>query len=206
MVIKRILSTFESMDEKSQSSDEGLVLACRQGREDAWNLLVNRYQRLIYSIPRRAGLDESQSADVFQRTFSKLFENLGRINQPDRIQAWLVTTARRETLSLIHQQHREPSLLDAENCYGETHFETVRDDTPLPDKALEDLQEQHMIRAAIESLGEPCCQLLKMLFYDTNHPPYTEIAAALNMSEGSLGPTRARCLQKLRRLLEDSGF
>jgi RNA polymerase sigma factor (sigma-70 family) len=205
MVISRIYSAM-TQDRQSQSDDEGLVLACRRGDAGAWDLLVNRYQRLIYSIPRRAGLDESQAADVFQRTFAKLFENLNRIKQPDRIHAWLVTTARRESLSIIHQQSREPALLDADNRNGESYYETMLDDAPLPNETLERLQEQHMIRAAIEAMGDPCCPLLKMLFYRTDQLSYAEVAMALNMSEGSLGPTRSRCLQKLRRLLEDSGF
>jgi RNA polymerase sigma factor (sigma-70 family) len=188
------------------TSDEGLVMACRRGETDAWSMLVNRYQRLIYTIPRRAGLDEDQAAEVFQSTFAKLFENLERIKQPDRIQAWLVTTARRETLSLIHQQKREPALWDTDARQGDHRYEAVPDDALLPDQALERLQEQHVIRTAIESLGEPCCQLLKMLFYHTDQLSYAEVAAALNMPEGSLGPTRARCLQKLRHLLESSGF
>ncbi len=205
MVISRIYSAL-TKDRQSQPDDEGLILACRQGDAGAWDVLVNRYQRLIYSIPRRAGLDEGQSEDVFQRTFAKLFENLERIHQPDRIQAWLVTTAKRETLSIIHQQSREPALLDADSRNGEVHYEKMLDSSPLPAETLERLQEQHMIRSAIEAMGDPCCPLLKMLFYRTDQLSYAEVAAALNMLEGSLGPTRARCLQKLRRLLEDSGF
>jgi RNA polymerase sigma factor (sigma-70 family) len=188
------------------TSDEGLIVACRQGEADAWSLLVNRYQRLIYAIPRRAGLDEDQAAEVFQRTFTKLFEKLERIKHPDRIQAWLVTTARRETLSLLHQQRREPVLWDTDNPQGGSRYEDVPDNAPLPDEALERLQEQHIVCTAIESLGEPCCRLLKMLFYRADQLSYAEIAAALDMPEGSLGPTRARCLQKLRHLLENSGF
>jgi RNA polymerase sigma factor (sigma-70 family) len=188
------------------ASDEGLILACRQGEANAWNMLINRYQRLIYAIPRRAGLDEDQAAEVFQHTFTKLFENLNRIKQPDRIQAWLVTTARRETLSKLNLHRREPALWDMDKGQGEGHFEDVPDDAPLPDQVLERLQEQHIIRTAIESLGEPYCQLLKMLFYQGDQLSYAEVAAALNMPEGSIGPTRARSLQKLRQLLEDSGF
>jgi RNA polymerase sigma factor (sigma-70 family) len=205
MFLRRTQSN-SAIDKRIEPSDEGLLQACRRGETGAWDLLVNRYQRLIYSIPRSAGLDEGQAAEVFQRTFSKLFENLDRIKQPDRIHAWLVTTARRETLSLIHQENREPSLLDASNRNGEHRYEAVLDNTPLPDEVLERFQEQHMIRTALEAMGEPCCELLKMLFYRKDQLSYAQIAAALNMPEGSLGPTRARCLQKLRRLLENSGF
>ncbi|HKP13543.1 MAG TPA: sigma factor, partial [Blastocatellia bacterium] len=82
-------------------SDEALVLACRRGDETAWETLVERFQRLVYTISRRAGLDEDAAADVFQNVFASLVERLDRIEQPDRIQAWLVTTAKRETWRAI---------------------------------------------------------------------------------------------------------
>src|SRR5690242_11091622 len=78
-------------------SDEALVLACRRGDEAAWETLVERFQRLIYTIARRAGLDEDAATDVFQNVFASLVERLDRIEQPDRIQAWLVTAAKRES-------------------------------------------------------------------------------------------------------------
>jgi RNA polymerase sigma factor (sigma-70 family) len=180
-----------------QPSDEKLVRACRQGEAAAWGSLVNRYQRLIYTIPRRAGLDEDQAAEVFQCAFARLLEHLGGIEQPGRIRAWLVTTAKRETLRLIRQHSTEQSV---------SGLETVPDDTPLPDEVLERLEEQHLIRMALAALGERCRQLLTLLFYRPEPPSYAEIAALLTMPEGSLGPTRARCLQTLRRLLEYSGF
>jgi RNA polymerase sigma factor (sigma-70 family) len=185
------------MDEQMQPSDEQLVLACRRGEAAAWGLLVNRYQRLIYTIPRRSGLDEDQAAEVFQCTFAKLLVHLDRIERPERIRAWMVTTARRETLRLIRQQSTEQSF---------SSLEAVPDDAPLPGEALERLEEQHLIRIALAAMDERSRRLLTLLFYRPDPPPYAEIAAALDMPEGSLGPTRARCLQKLRRLLEDLGF
>src|SRR5262245_15584979 len=79
-----------------EPSDEALVLACRNGDTVAWERLVDRYQRLVYSIARHAGLDQEQSADVFQLVFAALVEHLGKIEQPALIGAWLVTTARHE--------------------------------------------------------------------------------------------------------------
>jgi RNA polymerase sigma factor (sigma-70 family) len=194
------------MDKPMQPSDDRLVRACRRGEAAAWDVLVNRYQRLIYTVPRRSGLDEDQAAEVFQRTFAKLLEYLDRIEQPDRIRAWLVTTARRETWRLIHQQSAERSWSDTHAPHDEIGHETVPDDAPLPDEALERLEEQHLVYMAVAALGERCRRLLTLLFYRPDPPPYAEIAVALAMPEGSLGPTRARCLQKMRRLLEASGF
>jgi RNA polymerase sigma factor (sigma-70 family) len=77
---------------------------------------------------------------------------------------------------------------------------------PLPDEMLVRLEEQHAVRTAVAALDERCRCLLTLLFYRSDPPPYAEVARALNMTEGSIGPTRARCLQKLRRLLGNMGF
>jgi RNA polymerase sigma factor (sigma-70 family) len=195
-----------SLETQNQISDEGLVLACRRGEADAWDMLVNRYQRLIYTIPRRAGLDEDHAAEVFQRTFAKLLENLHRIRQPGSIHAWLVTTARRETLQLIREQRVEQSFSKTENLDSEPRSETIPDDNPLPGERLEHLEDQHLIQKALAALDERSRMLLTLLYYQPNPLSYAEIATVLNIPEGSLGPTRARCLQKLRRLLEHAGF
>jgi RNA polymerase sigma factor (sigma-70 family) len=195
-------TTFSTLEE---ASDESLVLACRRGDADAWDVLVNRYQRLIYTIPRRAGLDEDRAAEVFQRTFVRLLENLDRIRQPESIHAWLVTTARRETLQLIREEYAERSFSPSkENREDVSADETTPDQNPLPGEALERLEEQHLVRMAMAEMDQRSRDMLNLLYY---HPlSYAEIAALLHIPEGSLGPTRARCLEKLRRLLEQKGF
>src|SRR3982751_6260255 len=82
-------------------TDLELVKACRRGDQTAWERLVARYQKLLYTIPRRAGLSEDKAAEVFQDVFLTLFQKLDDITEPDRLHAWLVTTARRKTLRLI---------------------------------------------------------------------------------------------------------
>jgi RNA polymerase sigma factor (sigma-70 family) len=193
-------------DRRKQPSDEELVRACRRGEAAAWGVLVNRYQRLIYTIPRRARLDEDRAGEVFQRTFASLLEQLERIEQPQRIRAWLVTTARRETWRLLRQQKNEQLFSDTSDPHGADNHESLPDDGPLPDEELERLEEQHLIHIAISAIDERCRRLLTLLFYCPEPPPYSEVAAALDMPEGSLGPTRARCLNKMRRLLEAFGF
>src|SRR5687768_18371142 len=91
-----------------EDSDLQLVLACRRGDQLAWEKLIQRYQRLIYAIPRRAGLDEDRAAEIFQDVFTTLFQKLNDIQEPERLQAWLVTTARRKTLRAISKMHRPP--------------------------------------------------------------------------------------------------
>jgi RNA polymerase sigma factor (sigma-70 family) len=176
-------------------SDLELVSACRRGDQLAWEKLIRRYQRLIYAIPIRAGLDEDQAAEIFQDVFTTLFQKLNDIEEPERLQAWLVTTARRKTWRTISRAHSssEADLSDAA---------AVRDEAPLPDEQLFILEEQHRIRVALASLDERCRNLLQMLFYRAEPPSYAEIAAALGIREGSIGPTRARCLEKLLRMLK----
>lgn len=184
-------------------SDEELLLACRRGDETAWEALVTRYQRLIYTIPRRAGLNEDQSAEVFQEVFTTLLEKLNDIERPERLQAWLVTTARRKTLRLISRQSSLRGVFDEERG-DETAaaINSLIDPSPLPDDVLVRLEEQHRVRMAVATLDARCRKLLTLLFYRTEPAPYAEIAEALGTTEGSIGPTRARCLQKLLRLLE----
>src|SRR5437868_5869421 len=185
-------------------SDEELLRACRRGDEAAWEALVRRYQRLVYAVARRAGLDEDAAADVFQDVFATLLENVEAIEQPSRLHAWLVTTARRKTWLAIKRSRRAVALDDFEGEGGEVS--SIPDEGLLPDEALGQLEEQHLVRAALDELDERCRLLLTMLFYRADTPPYSEVAAALGTTEGSVGPTRARCLKKLLGALNKSGL
>ena len=182
-------------------SDLQLVLACRRGDQPAWEKLIRRYQRLIYAIPLRAGLDEDQAAEIFQDVFTTFFQKLNDIEEPERLQAWLVTTARRKTWRAIARSHGRTHP-DAEAVEWTNEATAVRDKTPLPDEQLLMLEEQHRIRSAVSLLDERCRNLVQMLFYHTPPPSYAELAAALGIPEGSIGPTRARCLGKLLRILK----
>ena len=183
-------------------TDVQLVSDCRRGDQLAWEKLVRRYQRLIYTIPLRAGLNEDQAAEIFQEVFTTLFQKLNDLEEPEKLQAWLVTTARRKTWRTISKAERE-RIVDLTAGGATDDLEpAVRDETPLPDEQLLLLEEQHRIRVALSSLDERCRTLVQMLFYQSQPPSYQEIAAALGIPEGSVGPTRARCLGKLLRLLQ----
>lgn len=186
-------------------SDEALLSACRRGEEAAWEKLVRRYQRLIYAIPRRAGLDEDRAAEIFQDVFTALLESLERIEQPSRLQAWLVTTAKRKTWRMISRERATRSFVGDDDA-GDDFIEALPDASLPPDDELVRLEEQHAVRAALAELDERCRSLLVMLFYASEPPPYSEIAARLGASEGSIGPTRARCLRKLLKNLRETNF
>ena len=187
-----------------EPSDEVLVRDCLRGDSAAWETLVLRYQRLIYSIPRRAGLSEDLSSEVFQHVFATLVEQLPSIQQPDRIKAWLVTTARRESWRVSRQQRSAVGLPSSQDEEGSGEI-GVPDGDPLPDELVIRLEQQHTVRRAVDGLDERCRSLLSMLFYDAERPPYAEVARRLGTTEGSIGPTRARCLEKLKAILIQSG-
>lgn len=172
--------------------DAALVARCRSGDTRAWSLLVQRYQRLVHAIVRRGGLDDEAAADVFQTVFARLVEHLPRLQQPDRLQAWIVTTAKRE-LWLARSRGRRTVPL-AEEAHAE-----VPDDTPGAEAALSDLQQLHRLRQALDRLDDRCRRLLRLLFTDDDRrPDYDEVSRTMAMPVGSIGPTRARCLGKLR--------
>ncbi len=186
--------------EQGELKDEDLLAGCRRGDDFAWEALVHRYQRLVYSIPRHAGLNYDDSAEVFQEVFAALIRNLNSIDKPERLHAWLVTTARRKTSRLIS---KFPQLQQTRRTETEPEqISELRDDAPLPDEVLVRIEQQRRIRMGINKLDERCKQLLVALFYRPEPPSYAEVARALGIPEGSVGPTRARCLQKLLHLVE----
>jgi RNA polymerase sigma factor (sigma-70 family) len=178
--------------------DPELIEACLKGSSQAWEALLVRYQRLIYSIPMRYGLPEHDANDIFQNVSLLLWENLGRIRDRARLGAWLVITTRRECWRMLRQRRKDGGDTEAldKNLSAGTHSE---------DEFLA-LERQSKVRAAIESLEEPCRELLMLLFYVDPRPAYSEIARRLSVPEGSIGPTRSRCLEKLMKILEEMGF
>jgi RNA polymerase sigma factor (sigma-70 family) len=180
--------------------DASLVERCRRGDRAGWEGLVRRYQRLVFTVARRAGLDEHAAADVFQTTFARLFEALPRIQDPERLQAWLVTTAKRESLLQVSRSRRNVSLTPTEEG-GEGDAFDIADESALPEDVLADVQQLDMVRKALDQLDPRCRTLLKLLYRDDGAPAYEDVARMLGTSVGSIGPTRARCLDKLRRLV-----
>lgn len=181
-------------------SDDDLLKQCRSGQQAAWSTLVRRFQRLVYTVAHRAGLSPEAADDVFQGTFSRLVQHLDRIEDGSRIRAWLVTTAKRETLN----------ALDANKRAAERHQSTTEDDDlvsqvpdlqPLPEALLSELQQHDRVRAAVDRLDPRSKQFVELAFLQEEPVPYSEIARRLGIPEGSIGPTRARCLAKLRTLL-----
>lgn len=184
----------------SDMTDEQLIDACRSGDDKAWDALVSRYERLVYTIPARYGLTPTEVDDVFQSVWLSLLRNLGRLREPNRISAWLVTTARRECWERRRGADYERTVT--------TNFDSVLADVEgqelEPDKVVELYREQQTMRQALDQLNERCRRLLWLLYYDATIPTYADVAEQLKMPIGSIGPLRARCLKKIRAIL--TGF
>jgi RNA polymerase sigma factor (sigma-70 family) len=170
----------------------GVVRAARDGNRAAWNLLVARYSGLIWGVARAHRLGDADAADVVQTTWLRLVEHLDEIRNPEGVGAWLATTARHECLRVLR--------------IGQRHVLT--DGFELPEEATDAGLDARLLREerdaalwrAFSQISERCARLLRMLVADPP-PSYEEVGAALDMPIGSIGPTRARCLEQLRKRL-----
>jgi RNA polymerase sigma factor (sigma-70 family) len=184
--------------------DPTLVQRCRAGDGAAWEALVKRYQRLVYAVARRAGLDEQLAADVFQTVFQRLVQHLPRIAEPAGLQAWVVTTAKREAWLQRQRSHRMVSMTVAEPDGAEAPDDetgAIADSALGPEETVAHWQQLAQVQRGLERLDERCRQLLRALF-GSESVGYEDVAERLGMPVGSIGPTRARCLAKLRRLVD----
>lgn len=180
-------------------SVSALVEAASRGDQLAWDRLVDDHASLVWAVVRSHRLYGGDAEDAFQSTWLRLVENLGRLTDPDRLAAWLVTTARRECLRLLRRVGTE---------LPDVHVADRADDAAAPDpgpvEALLAREEQVAVLRAFHRL-RPRCQDLLRLTVAASDPRYADVAAELEMPVGSVGPTRQRCLEQLRRLLDDGG-
>ena len=179
------------------SDDTELVLVVEQARAGgnaAWETLVERFGGLVAAIARRCRLNDADVAEVCQTTWLRLVENLDRIEQPERIGAWLATTSRRESLRIATRQ-------TAVSASDAVYLMADEDAYPLDTELLRE-EQARMVRMAAERLSPRCQRLLGVLMSDDDLP-YKTIAEQLRMPIGSIGPTRGRCLDHLREIMAD---
>jgi RNA polymerase sigma factor (sigma-70 family) len=172
-----------------------LVSQAASGDSAAWERIVDAYVGLIWAIARNHRLSFTDAADVSQTTWLRLIEHIDRIDDPSRVGAWLATTARRECLRVLGRSHRLVLVGDSD-----VMGDMMVADEPELDAGLIASEEQAEVRAALDELPPRCRELLDLLMLDPA-PSYEEISAALGMPIGSIGPTRGRCLKRLRRSL-----
>jgi len=178
-----------------------LVRAAAGGDAAAWGQLVDRFSGLLWSICRAHRLADQDAADVVQLTWLRMLEHVDRIRDPERLAGWLATTCRRECQALLRKSRSslsaEPEQVDRLTGGG----------SPA-DEPLLTAEEHAALWQAFQLLSDWCKRVLRELVVDAEDgpPSYRLVAARLQTPVGSLGPTRARCLRQLRKLLDRGGI
>jgi RNA polymerase sigma factor (sigma-70 family) len=179
------------------SADDGdlvqVVAQARGGSGAGWETLIERFGGMVAAVARRCRLSDADVAEVSQTTWLRLVENIDLIEQPERLGAWLATTSRRESLKIATRKAAIPAT--------DAVYLVADDKTDPPDAGLLREEQVRAIRIAAEQLPLRCRNLLGLLMGDDDLP-YNEIAEQLHMPIGSIGPTRGRCLDHLRHILD----
>ena len=196
------------MSNYTKFTDAQLITKYLKGHNQAFDALVARYKSLVYTIPMRFGMSEDEANDVFQSVWFSLLKKLPTLRQRDRLKAWLVTTARRECSSrrrgarYEREETTDPHKFPADKpVFGSAPTQSPEGKLIAKDEQYEQYEKQMRIRQAVKQLGGRCERLLNYLYYSDSKSSYAEIAGELGMSVGSVGPTRGRCLKKLKQLL-----
>lgn len=179
-----------------QQSDWQLIQLCRKGNELAFQQIVKRYERLLFAIALRYGLLHDDAADVAQQTFTLMLTQIDTFHANSNLKGWFGTVARRQSWRLLNRYDYEQvetpeNLMEiAEQLH--LHFDADTNDVFVLD----------WLHTSLSQLGERCQKLLYALYFEAEEPSYDEIATMLAIAKGSIGPTRQRCLKKLRANLE----
>lgn len=174
-----------------------LIRACISGDEAGWRRFFEMYGRLIYTIPARFGFNAPDCDEIFQEASLEIISGLSAIQQPERLQAWIVTITRRTCIRRFRQQTDK-------NTIGLDEWEPAElssmDESILSQIQLE--EERVLLYRAMVKLGPKCQQLLTELFLSDEELSYAEIAEKLDMPLGSIGPSRQRCIDALQKVLQ----
>lgn len=169
-----------------------LVRRARNGDTAAWEQLITRFRGLVMAIARSFRLAQDDAADVVQQTWLRLFESIDRVREPERLAAWIGTTARRECLRLLRTSGREQPTDDLDRRAD------LPQAFPAPGQELISAQERAALWTAVRELPDRHVRLMTMLM-ETGRPSYDTVAEVLDMPIGSIGPTRMRAIERLRR-------
>lgn len=166
------------------------------GDRDAWAAIIDRFERLLWSVARSFRYDDATTADVVQTVWLRLAEHCDRIREPDRLASWLATTCRNECLSAARRRKREVTddgIFDLVEAQDRGQF------PGLDERPIEEETYQEVLQAFV-GLPEKCQRLLRLLCTD---PPldYRTISGLIGRPIGSIGPSRQRCLSRLRDLM-----
>ena len=178
-------------------SDERLVRECRDGNQEAWCALIDKYKRLIYSIPVKYELSREDANDVFQSVCLDLYSELSRLREPRALAKWLIQTTLHKCIRCKQQQSR---------VSDEEINEELLPTEAAADALIAEVEQEQVLRDSIASLPERCAQMIHMLFFEQPVKPYEEVARGLGLATGSIGFIRGRCLDRLKKALLSKGW
>jgi RNA polymerase sigma factor (sigma-70 family) len=179
-------------------SDTKLVGECLRGSEAAWAALIDKYKNLIFSIAVRRGFSRDDATDIFQTVAAQLLSELGRIRKPEALAAWLIEVTSNKCTQWQTRQFRESpdeKALLASSLESET-----------AESLILEAEREQTLRCAVQQATPQCRQLIKLLFFENPPLAYQDVAASLGIATGSIGFVRRKCLDRLRRYLEEAGF
>ncbi|HET9282526.1 MAG TPA: sigma-70 family RNA polymerase sigma factor [Candidatus Angelobacter sp.] len=180
--------------------DEWLVQGCLQGEQWAWEELIDRYKRLIFSIPIKYGASPEDAADVFQSVCIEVLNSLPQLKNAQSLRSWLITVTIRQSYRWKRKQANHVELDAMEPEAAEGIASTWHAD------ALAQLEQEQIVREVVSQLAPRHRELVRLLFFEQPALPYAEVARRLGLATGSIGFIRGRCLEKLRRALVEHGF
>ena len=183
------------------TSDTQLVEECLQGNATAWATLIDRYKNLIYSVPVRWGFSQADASDIFQSVVAELLSELGRLREPKALPAWLFRVASHKCRQWRHHQLRE-TVSDERTDSAED----IPSPGPSAESLLQEIAREQILRDALDNAPQRCRDMIRMLFFENPNRTYPEVAASLGIATGSIGFVRRRCLDRLRKYLEENRF
>jgi RNA polymerase sigma factor (sigma-70 family) len=180
-------------------SDGRLIRACLSGHEQGWSALIGKYKNLIYSIPLKYGASPEDAADIFQSVCLELFSELPRVRKTAAFRSWLITVTAHQSFQWKRRVRRR-----AEDELTPEDEERLGIDPS--DDLLEQVEREQKLREVVAQLPARCQEMTRLLFYQQPQMPYRDVARRLGLATGSIGFIRGRCLKRLQRALQASGF
>ncbi len=179
--------------------DRRLVAECLKGNQEAWSALIDKYKRLIYSIPVKYGFSPDESTDIFQAVCLELLSELPKLRKAEALPKWIIQITAHKCFHGKRQKQRT-DVTDPNDAVFERGTPARAEDI------LREAEDEQKLRRVIAELPDRCREMIGMLFFEDPARPYGEVARALGIATGSVGFIRQRCLDRLRKELEKAGF
>jgi RNA polymerase sigma factor (sigma-70 family) len=186
-------SFIPSSPARSRDNDSDLLSRCALGDREAWGALVHRYRELVWSTALKTGLGPPDAEDVFQEVFLELWRSASRIRNPSALPRWLLVATRRRSYKVAVQRRRILPQLTLD----------LIDPAALPEHEVIAAESRVALERGLEKIDSRCAEMLRVLFFSPEPPSYGALSKQLGIARGSIGPIRIRCLDRLRRALEE---